>query len=189
MWAFAKLSLSGLICVSTGDHRLRKPSPSSPPSITLKRNRCLVCSEKTPHPLAMIDFSPLPWGEGARVTSRVRGLFPQGLANSQLGFTGSWPFPPAVEKPPQSLDFRQRFRLIWQFPRRLKSIRKRHFSRLDGGFCRGTPPALSPPVSGDPKQRGNKVKILMVLTSHDQLGNTGRKTGFWLEEFAAPRGK
>jgi len=24
----------------------------------------------------------------------------------------------------------------------------------------------------------------MVLTSHDQLGNTGRKTGFWLEEFA-----
>src|SRR5215216_5774952 len=30
------------------------------------------------------------------------------------------------------------------------------------------------------------MKILMVLTSHDQLGNTGRKTGFWLEEFAAP---
>lgn len=26
----------------------------------------------------------------------------------------------------------------------------------------------------------------MVLTSHDQLGNTGRKTGFWLEELAAP---
>ena len=30
------------------------------------------------------------------------------------------------------------------------------------------------------------MKILMVLTSHDQLGNTGRKTGFWLEEVAAP---
>jgi putative intracellular protease/amidase len=30
------------------------------------------------------------------------------------------------------------------------------------------------------------VKILMVLTSHDQLGNTGKETGFWLEEFAAP---
>lgn len=30
------------------------------------------------------------------------------------------------------------------------------------------------------------MKILMVLTSHDELGNTGRKTGFWLEEFAAP---
>ncbi|EGR97022.1 type 1 glutamine amidotransferase domain-containing protein [Cutibacterium namnetense] len=29
-------------------------------------------------------------------------------------------------------------------------------------------------------------RILMVLTSHDQLGSTGRKTGFWLEEFAAP---
>ena len=30
------------------------------------------------------------------------------------------------------------------------------------------------------------MKILMVLTSHNQLGNTGRPTGFWLEEFAAP---
>ena len=29
-------------------------------------------------------------------------------------------------------------------------------------------------------------KILMVLTSHDELGNTGNKTGFWVEEFAAP---
>jgi putative intracellular protease/amidase len=30
------------------------------------------------------------------------------------------------------------------------------------------------------------MRVLMVITSHDQLGNTGRKTGFWLEEFAAP---
>jgi len=30
------------------------------------------------------------------------------------------------------------------------------------------------------------MKVLMVLTSHDKLGNTGRKTGFWLEELAAP---
>lgn len=30
------------------------------------------------------------------------------------------------------------------------------------------------------------MKILIVLTSHDQLGNTGKPTGFWLEEFAAP---
>lgn len=30
------------------------------------------------------------------------------------------------------------------------------------------------------------MKILMLLTSHDQLGNTGEKTGFWLEEFASP---
>jgi putative intracellular protease/amidase len=35
-------------------------------------------------------------------------------------------------------------------------------------------------------QRRKTMKIIMVLTSHDQLGNTGRKTGFWLEEFAAP---
>ena len=30
------------------------------------------------------------------------------------------------------------------------------------------------------------MKVLLVLTSHDQLGTTGRKTGFWLEELAAP---
>jgi putative intracellular protease/amidase len=30
------------------------------------------------------------------------------------------------------------------------------------------------------------TKVLMVLTSHDRLGDTGQKTGFWLEEFAAP---
>ncbi|MDO6425864.1 type 1 glutamine amidotransferase domain-containing protein [Thalassotalea sp. 1_MG-2023] len=32
----------------------------------------------------------------------------------------------------------------------------------------------------------NKQKVLMVLTSHDKLGDTGEKTGFWIEEFAAP---
>src|SRR5690242_10282985 len=35
-------------------------------------------------------------------------------------------------------------------------------------------------------RRIHMSKVLMVLTSHDILGNTGRKTGFWLEEFAAP---
>jgi len=30
------------------------------------------------------------------------------------------------------------------------------------------------------------MKVLIVLTSHDQLGHTGKKTGFWLEEFASP---
>lgn len=30
------------------------------------------------------------------------------------------------------------------------------------------------------------MKILIVLTSHDQLGDTGKRTGFWLEEFASP---
>src|SRR5207249_12181092 len=34
--------------------------------------------------------------------------------------------------------------------------------------------------------RERVMKVLMVITSHDQLGNTGRKTGFWLEELAAP---
>jgi putative intracellular protease/amidase len=35
-------------------------------------------------------------------------------------------------------------------------------------------------------QRRRNMRILMVLTSHDQLGDTGRPTGSWLEEFAAP---
>jgi putative intracellular protease/amidase len=30
------------------------------------------------------------------------------------------------------------------------------------------------------------MNVLMVVTSHDRLGDTGKKTGFWLEEFAAP---
>ncbi|KQT18177.1 dimethylallyltransferase [Chryseobacterium sp. Leaf404] len=30
------------------------------------------------------------------------------------------------------------------------------------------------------------MKVLFVVTSHNQLGNTGKKTGFWVEEFAAP---
>ena len=30
------------------------------------------------------------------------------------------------------------------------------------------------------------MKILIVLTSHSELGNTGQKTGFWIEEFASP---
>ena len=37
-----------------------------------------------------------------------------------------------------------------------------------------------------PTRKEELMKILMVLTSHDKLGNTGRKTGFWLEELAAP---
>jgi putative intracellular protease/amidase len=35
-------------------------------------------------------------------------------------------------------------------------------------------------------QKGCAMNVLIVLTSHDKLGGTGRKTGFWLEELAAP---
>lgn len=35
-------------------------------------------------------------------------------------------------------------------------------------------------------QNSKTMKVLFVLTSHDQLGNTGKKTGFWIEEFATP---
>jgi len=37
-----------------------------------------------------------------------------------------------------------------------------------------------------PGRRDEFTKILMVLTSHEKLGNTGRKADFWLEEFATP---
>lgn len=36
------------------------------------------------------------------------------------------------------------------------------------------------------QQSVDQRKVLFVLTSHDEMGNTGEKTGFWLEEFAAP---
>lgn len=42
---------------------------------------------------------------------------------------------------------------------------------------------MSPSFSEAPAK---KKKVLFVLTSHDQLGNTGKKTGFWIEEFATP---
>ena len=45
-------------------------------------------------------------------------------------------------------------------------------------------PVLSIIRASPPRKRA--VKVLMVLTSHDRLGDTGEKTGFWLEEFAAP---
>src|SRR5664280_1751913 len=49
---------------------------------------------------------------------------------------------------------------------------------------------LRPTTSTSMAKRRNRrrlaMKILFVLTSHDQLGDTGKKTGFWLEEFAAP---
>ncbi len=35
-------------------------------------------------------------------------------------------------------------------------------------------------------QANKKLKVLFVLTSHSQLGSTGKKTGFWIEEFATP---
>src|ERR1700761_2430683 len=41
-------------------------------------------------------------------------------------------------------------------------------------------------VFNDRKTKETVMKVLMVITSHDQLGDTGRKTGFWLEELAAP---
>jgi len=48
------------------------------------------------------------------------------------------------------------------------------------GTSQATP--ADPEAANGPK----KTKILFVVTSHDQLGNTGEKTGIWIEEFAAP---
>jgi putative intracellular protease/amidase len=51
----------------------------------------------------------------------------------------------------------------------------------------GSPEAsTATPVTLPTPKKELTMKVLMVLTSHDQLGNTGRKTGFWLEEMAAP---
>jgi putative intracellular protease/amidase len=53
-------------------------------------------------------------------------------------------------------------------------------NRSDDGYRR-------PSALGSFRHRGGlTMNILMVLTSHDALGDTGKKTGFWLEEFAAP---
>lgn len=43
-----------------------------------------------------------------------------------------------------------------------------------------------PKVSDTTFSKSNMKKVLFVLTSHDQLGKTGEKTGFWIEEFATP---
>ncbi|WP_196889256.1 type 1 glutamine amidotransferase domain-containing protein [Aureivirga sp. CE67] len=41
-------------------------------------------------------------------------------------------------------------------------------------------------ANSEAQTKDNSKKVLFVLTSHDALGNTGYKTGFWLEEFATP---
>lgn len=50
----------------------------------------------------------------------------------------------------------------------------------------GKPPTCSYLILGRANDGDAPMNILMVLTSHDELGDTGKKTGFWLEEFAAP---
>jgi len=44
----------------------------------------------------------------------------------------------------------------------------------------------SPGKTSLKKQKTKAMKVLFVLTSHNELGNTGEKTGFWIEEFATP---
>ncbi|MEM7510324.1 MAG: type 1 glutamine amidotransferase domain-containing protein [Bacteroidota bacterium] len=56
------------------------------------------------------------------------------------------------------------------------------FSCVSNSQVDKTQEQVSTPAEG---QQENK-KILLVLTSHSELGDTGKKTGFWLEEFAAP---
>jgi len=46
--------------------------------------------------------------------------------------------------------------------------------------------ANSQQTNNSEKQNTVQKKVLFVLTSHDELGDTGEKTGFWIEEFAAP---
>src|SRR5262249_56089853 len=56
-----------------------------------------------------------------------------------------------------------------------------------GAATRGPWPCRYRAVKIAPERlREPTMQVLIVLTSHDQLGDTGRKTGFWLEELAAP---
>ena len=41
-------------------------------------------------------------------------------------------------------------------------------------------------ITATAQNKEKSKKVLFVVTSHDKLGNTGEKTGFWTEEFAAP---
>jgi len=58
--------------------------------------------------------------------------------------------------------------------------------RIRRSALRATGTASLVAIEFRPTREQEFMKILMVLTSHDKLGSTGRKTGFWLEEFAAP---
>jgi hypothetical protein len=55
--------------------------------------------------------------------------------------------------------------------------------------CKDTKQETSSEIASEEKTQLKKekdMKILFVLTSHDQLGDTGKKTGFWVEEFSNP---
>ncbi len=41
-------------------------------------------------------------------------------------------------------------------------------------------------IENGTEKTDDQLNVLFVLTSHDKLGDTGEKTGFWIEEFAAP---
>ena len=63
------------------------------------------------------------------------------------------------------------------------------FTIITASSCNnGKKETTSEKVSEDKKEikKNNKMNILFVLTSHDKLGDTGKKTGFWVEEFANP---
>lgn len=64
-------------------------------------------------------------------------------------------------------------------------MKKKILAAMTGTLALPFLAAISSPAETIKKDE-RPVKILMVLTSHDQLGDTGKKTGFWLEEFAAP---
>ena len=59
---------------------------------------------------------------------------------------------------------------------------------VDDGLSsdRSAPPLASAGTGRMILPKEHPMKVLMVLTSHDRLGDTGKKTGFWLEELAAP---
>ncbi|MFV8225639.1 type 1 glutamine amidotransferase domain-containing protein [Christiangramia aquimixticola] len=63
-------------------------------------------------------------------------------------------------------------------------MKLKHLIILALGFTSLTATSQTKPVKNDAEKA--KKNVLFVLTSHDELGDTGEKTGFWIEEFAAP---
>src|ERR1700710_276608 len=70
-----------------------------------------------------------------------------------------------------------RFRIV-------PALDRQHIARVTSALWHPNAMPYGPQVVAATME--NVMKVLMVITSHDQLGNTGRKTGFWLEELAAP---
>lgn len=68
----------------------------------------------------------------------------------------------------------------------MKKIKFTFIALIIIGFTACTQTSSSNKIKEEEEKTKDQLKVLFVLTSHDELGDTGEKTGFWVEEFAAP---